>query len=74
MSSTGTLGVRTRQIQRPVAERHIVTVSVEGQDVGVKVSEFRVKAEFDDALKAAQHLGLPVAEVAARAEALAQDL
>jgi len=74
MSSTGTLGVRTRQIQRTVAERHIITVSVEGQDVGVKVSEFRVKAEFDDALKAAQNLGLPVAEVAARAEALAQDL
>jgi uncharacterized protein (DUF111 family) len=73
MATTGTLGVRTRQIQRTVAARRIVTVSVDGHDVDVKVSDFRVKAEFDQALKAADALGVPVTEVAARAEALAQE-
>jgi hypothetical protein len=74
MSTTGTLGVRTRQIERTVAARRMVTVSVDGQHIDVKVSDFRVKAEFDHVLKAAEALGLPVAEVVTRAEALAQEL
>ena len=73
MSATGTLGVRTRQIERTVAARRMVTVSVDGHHVDVKVSDFRVKAEFDHVLAAAKALGLPVSEVAARAEALAQE-
>ena len=73
MSTTGTLGVRTRQIQRTVAARRIVTVSVDGYRIDVKVSDFRAKAEFDHVLDAAEALGLPVTEVAARAEALAQE-
>ncbi|MEE2805714.1 MAG: nickel pincer cofactor biosynthesis protein LarC [Actinomycetota bacterium] len=73
MSATGTLGVRTRQIERTVAARRTVTVSVDGHHVDVKVSDFRVKAEFDHVLAAAKALGLPVSEVAARAEALAQE-
>ena len=74
MSATGTLGVRTRQIERTVAARRMVTVSVDGHHIDVKVSDFRVKAEFDHVLAAAKALGLPVSEVAARAEALAQEL
>ena len=73
MSATGTLGVRTRQIERTVAARRMVTVSVDGHHIDVKVSDFRVKAEFDHVLAAAKALGLPVTEVAARAEALAQE-
>ena len=73
MSATGTLGVRTRQIERTVAARRMVTVSVDGYHIDVKVSDFRVKAEFDHVLAAAKALGLPVSEVAARAEALAQE-
>ena len=73
MSATGTLGVRTRQIERTVAARRTVTVSVDGHHIDVKVSDFRVKAEFDHVLAAAKALGLPVSEVAARAEALAQE-
>ena len=73
MSATGTLGVRTRQIERTVAARRMVTVSVDGHHIDVKVSDFRVKAEFDHVLAAAKALGLPVSEVAARAEALAQE-
>ncbi|HIL06702.1 MAG TPA: nickel pincer cofactor biosynthesis protein LarC [Acidimicrobiia bacterium] len=73
MSTTGTLGVRSRQIERTVAARQIVTVSVDGHRIDVKVSNFRAKAEFDHALEAAEALGVPVTEVAARAEALAQE-
>ena len=74
MSVTGSLGVRTRQLDRFVAQRHTVTVSVNGHDIDVKVSDVRVKAEFDQVTVAAEALGLPVQEVAARAETLAQDL
>ena len=73
MSSTGSLGVRTRQLDRVVAERITVTVSVDGHDIDVKISDVRVKAEFDHVAAAAEALGLPIREVAARAEALAQD-
>ncbi len=73
MSTTGTLGVRSRQIERTVAARRIVTVSVDGHRIDVKVSDFRAKAEFDHAREAAEALGVPVTEVAARAEALAQE-
>jgi uncharacterized protein (TIGR00299 family) protein len=74
MSMTGSLGVRTRQLDRVVAQRHTVTVSVDGHDIDVKVSDVRVKAEFDQVTVAAEALGLPVQEVAARAETLARDL
>ena len=74
ISMTGSLGVRTRQLDRVVAQRHTVTVSVNGHNIDVKVSDVRVKAEFDQVVTAAEALGLPVQEVAARAETLAQDL
>ncbi len=74
MSMTGSLGVRTRQLDRVVAQRHTVTVSVDGHDIDVKVSDVRVKAEFDQVTVAAEALGLPMQEVAARAEHLARDL
>jgi uncharacterized protein (TIGR00299 family) protein len=74
MSMTGSLGVRTRQLDRVVAQRHTVTVSVDGHDIDVKVSDVRVKAEFDQVTVAAEALGLPVQEVAARAETLARDV
>ena len=74
MSMTGSLGVRTRQLDRFVAQRHTVTVSVDGHNIDVKVSDVRVKAEFDQVTVAAEALGLPVQEVAARAETLARDL
>ena len=74
MSVTGSLGVRTRQLDRVVAQRHTVTVTVDGHDIDVKVSDVNVKAEFDQVVAAAEALGLPVREVAVRAETLAQEL
>ena len=74
MSMTGSLGVRTRQLERVVVQRRTVTVDVDGYDIDVKISDVRVKAEFDQVAVAAKALGLPTQEVAARAEALANDL
>ncbi len=44
-------------------------VDVGGIDVRVKVGAGRVKVEYDDAVVAADRLGLPLREVMARAEA-----
>jgi hypothetical protein len=74
MSLTGSLGVRTRQLERVVVQRRTVTVDVDGHDIDVKISDVRVKAEFDQVTVVAKALGLPAQEVAARAETLAQDL
>lgn len=73
-SLTGSLGVRSRQLERVVVQRRTVSVNLDGHDIDVKVSDVRVKAEFDDVTVAAQALGLTIQEVAARAEALASDL
>jgi len=73
-SLTGSLGVRSRQLERVIVQRRTVTVSLDGHDIDVKVSDVRVKAEFDDVTVAARALGLTIQEVAARAEALASDL
>jgi uncharacterized protein (DUF111 family) len=46
-------------------------VEVEGVPVRVKAGPYRAKAEYDDCARAAVELGLPVAEVARRAESAA---
>jgi len=71
MAETGTLGVRSQVVRRWMARRRLDEVEVEGYPVRVKVSPGRVKAEHDDAARVARRLGLPLREVAARAEAQA---
>ncbi len=68
LAETGTLGVRSTAVRRVAQPREQVEVLVEGRRVAVKVSPGRVKAEHDDALRVAFELGLPVREVARRAE------
>jgi uncharacterized protein (DUF111 family) len=65
---TGTLGVRSQMVDRWAAARSIDEVEVEGLPVRIKVSAGRVKAEHADAARAARRLGLPIREVARRAE------
>ncbi|MGH9077913.1 MAG: nickel pincer cofactor biosynthesis protein LarC [Acidimicrobiales bacterium] len=72
VAETGTLGVRGRALTRWVARREMGEVDVGGQPVRVKLSAGRVKAEHEDASRAARALGLPAREVARRAEQLAQ--
>ncbi len=69
MAETGSLGVRSRPVHRWMADRHLVEVEVDGLPVRVKVSPGRVKAEHEDTAVVAARTGLPVREVARRAEA-----
>jgi uncharacterized protein (TIGR00299 family) protein len=66
---TGTLGVRASGVQRWAAEREGGIVEVSGLPVRVKMGPGRVKAEHSDAARVARITGLPLIEVAARAEA-----
>jgi uncharacterized protein (TIGR00299 family) protein len=68
-AETGTLGVRAAGVQRWSTERGPGVAEVEGLPVRVKVSPGRVKAEYTDAARVAHLSGLPLIEVAARAEA-----
>ncbi len=70
IDETGTLGVRASTVQRWPQRRTERTVDVDGHEIRVKVSGHRVKAEHDDARRAATVLGLPLREVLARAEHL----
>jgi uncharacterized protein (TIGR00299 family) protein len=68
-AETGSLGVRAHSLERWPRARVDDTVTVDGFPVRVKVGAGRVKVENDDAVVAARGLGLPVREVAARADA-----
>ena len=71
---TGTLGVRASSLVRWPQRRTTATVEVDGHPIGVKVTDRRVKVEFDDAARAAAALGRPVAEVISRAEQAGRSL
>jgi uncharacterized protein (DUF111 family) len=68
MAETGSIGVRSRTVERWMADRSLASVEVEGLTIRIKVSPGRVKAEHDDAARVARRTGLPVREVARRAE------
>ena len=73
-----TLGIRRRSIERYVADREFITVSVHGTDVAVKVKRLNgevlgVQAEYEDCRKIAMQTGLPLREVMAAAEQAARE-
>jgi len=68
-AETGALGVRASSVERWASTREPDVVEIEGLPVRVKVSPGRVKAEHADAARVARITGLPLIEVAARAEA-----
>jgi uncharacterized protein (DUF111 family) len=72
IAETGTLGVRRQSKRRTVAERGMVTVAVEGTEIAVKWGRHQgritsVTPEYDSAVAAAAHIGLPLKELMARA-------
>jgi hypothetical protein len=71
---TGTLGVRASTIKRWPQQRSVTSVDIEGHRIGIKISDHRIKVEFDDAVQAAHALGLPVRIVLDRAVAAADSL
>ncbi|HVC67187.1 MAG TPA: nickel pincer cofactor biosynthesis protein LarC [Acidimicrobiales bacterium] len=68
-STTGSLGVRLTSAQRWPAARTVESVVVAGQLIRVKVGAGRTKAEHDDVAAGARRTGLPLRELALRAEA-----
>lgn len=72
-SETGSLGVRLTSAERWPAARSIDSVLVEGQLIRIKVSAARVKAEHDDVAAAARRTGLPLRQLALRAESAWMD-
>lgn len=68
-AETGSLGVRGQVLERWPSTRSTAEVEVEGVPVRVKVSPGRIKVEHDDAARVARITGLPLREVAFRAEA-----
>ena len=69
MVETGTLGVRSRLVDRHAATRHTTTVEVHGHEVRVKVGPFGAKPEHDDLVRVAEATGRPLRQVAADAAA-----
>jgi uncharacterized protein (TIGR00299 family) protein len=69
VAETGSLGVRSQELQRRPRARSGEEVDVDGVPVRVKVSAGRVKVEHDDAVRAARRTGRPLREVVVRAEA-----
>lgn len=65
---TGTMGVRGSTLERWPQARETGEVTVDGHVVRVKATADRVKAEHDDVARAARALGLPLQDVARRAE------
>lgn len=68
-AETGTLGIRGSRLERWPSARTVERVAVDDRSVRVKVGPGRVKVEFDDAARAAEHSGRPVREVLVDAEA-----
>ncbi|MDQ3352791.1 MAG: nickel pincer cofactor biosynthesis protein LarC [Actinomycetota bacterium] len=68
VAHTGTLGTRSRVVERHPVAHETGVVTVDGHDVSVKRAAGRTKVEFDDAAAAAGHLGLPVRTVLRLAE------
>ncbi len=69
---TGSLGVRSRSVDRWPASRSIDSVDVDGHPVRIKVTPARTKIEHDDAAEVAKRTGRPLREVVSLAEEAAR--
>ena len=64
---TGSLGVRSRAVTKHVLPRRFRSVTVRGQEIAIKVGPHGAKPEFDDLVRAADALQLPLRQVAIEA-------
>lgn len=68
VAETATLGTRHQLVTRRAEPRRFDEVEVDGHRIRVKVSAARAKPEHDDVVRAAAALGVPLRDVADRAE------
>ena len=78
-AQTSTIGLREYAVTKRALPRELATVSVEGEQIAVKVARLdgrivNVQPEWEDVVRAAAALGQPVADVLAAASAAAQTL
>ena len=71
-TETGSLGVRSRPVDRWPATRTFDSVDVDGHPVRIKVTPARTKVEHDDAAEVAKRTGRPLREVVSLAEEAAR--
>ncbi|MFP5578491.1 MAG: nickel pincer cofactor biosynthesis protein LarC [Acidimicrobiia bacterium] len=71
-TETGSLGVRSRPVDRWPTARHFDSVDVDGHPVRIKVTPARTKVEHDDAAEVAKRTGRPLREVMSLAEEAAR--
>ena len=71
-TETGSLGVRSRPVDRWPAVRSFDSVDVDGHPVRIKVTPARTKVEHDDAAEVAKRTGRPLREVVSLAEEAAR--
>lgn len=67
-ANTSTIGLREREVERTVLDRHDIEVDVDGQRIRVKIAShagtvMNRSAEWDDVVQAAEMLGRPAADV-----------
>jgi uncharacterized protein (DUF111 family) len=67
-TTTGTFGVRATAAERWPAARSLDSVTLDGMVVRMKIGYGRAKPEFEDIALIATATGIPVHEVASRAE------
>ncbi len=76
---TSTIGIRTLAVERHALPRETTSVRVGGLDISVKLARLdgqviNAQPEYDDVLRAAAVLGLPVVEVLAEAATASRSL
>ncbi|MER5387698.1 nickel pincer cofactor biosynthesis protein LarC [Saccharopolyspora sp. NPDC002686] len=71
LSETGSLGIRSHQVDRRALPRRTTTVTVEGHAIRLKHGPYRTKPEHDDVAAAAAALDRPLHVIAAEALAAA---
>jgi uncharacterized protein (DUF111 family) len=67
-TTTGTFGVRATAAERWPAARRLDSVTMDGMVVRMKIGYGRAKPEFEDVALIATATGMPIHEVASRAE------
>ena len=73
LAESGSLGYRSRGVERSALDRRFESVELEGHAISLKITNNTAKAEFGDVARVSDELGRPARIVAAQAEQLWRD-